>query len=186
MRKRKRIRMNEAMPALHERRLRALGVQPLRLRRRNNVDAGAESHPPHSPFVPKGEEPTTPFRRKGGAEANACAARGAQRRGDAAAPMFRRLALQPDPAELQDPAIHKMYQALTEAVSKAGLQSVRVCDVADDDSAAVMVFGAAPLPEGIPMLRVLRADPLRVLHVDRERKRLLWERMQSLGRGAGG
>jgi hypothetical protein len=48
-----------------------------------------------------------------------------------------------------------------------------------------MVFGAAPLPEGGPMLRVLRADPLSVLHADRERKRLLWDRMQALGRGGG-
>jgi hypothetical protein len=31
------------------------------------------------------------------------------------------------------------------------------------------------------MLRVLRADPLAVLHADRERKRQLWERMQALG-----
>jgi hypothetical protein len=96
---------------------------------------------------------------------------------------IRRLALQPDPAELRDPAIHRMYQALTEAVPKAGLQSVRVCDVADDPTAAVMVFGAAPLPEGVPMLRVLRVDPLSVLHADRERKRMLWEQMQALGRG---
>ena len=172
--------------AARERRLRALDVAPLRLRRRDCVDAGAKSHPPQSPFVPKGEEPTTPFGRKGGAQANACAARDAQQRGDAvAAPTFRRLALQPDPAELRDPAIHKMYTALTEAVSKAGLQSVRPCDVANDPTAAVMVFGAAPLPEGVPMLRVLRVDPLRVLHADRERKRLLWERMQALGRGTG-
>lgn len=96
-----------------------------------------------------------------------------------------RLALQADPAERRDPAIDKMYTALTEAVSKAGLQPVRVCDVAGDASAAVMVFGAAPLPEGVPALRVLRADPLTVLHADRERKRLLWERLQSLGRGGG-
>jgi hypothetical protein len=98
---------------------------------------------------------------------------------------IRRLALQPESADLDDPAINKMYQALTEAVSKAGLQSVRVCDVAEDPTAAVMVFGAAPLPEGVPMLRVLRADPLSVLHADRERKRLLWDRMQALGRGSG-
>jgi hypothetical protein len=79
-----------------------------------------------------------------------------------------------------------MYAALTEAVGKAGLQRVRVCDVADDPTAAVMVFGAAPLPEGVPMLRVMRADPLAVLRADRERKRLLWERMQALGRGGNG
>jgi hypothetical protein len=45
-----------------------------------------------------------------------------------------------------------------------------------------MVFGAAPLPAGVPPVRVLRADPLGVLHADRERKRLLWEQMLALGR----
>lgn len=93
-----------------------------------------------------------------------------------------RLALQPDPAELADPAIRTMYTALTAAVSQAGLQIVRVCDVADDATAAVMVFGAAPLPDGVPAVRVLRADPLRVIYTDHERKRLLWEQMQALGR----
>ncbi|TAN08420.1 MAG: hypothetical protein EPN38_02800 [Rhodanobacteraceae bacterium] len=100
--------------------------------------------------------------------------------------VIRRLALQPDRAELTDPAVNKMYTALTAAVGKAGLQIVRVCDVAHDPTAAVMLFGAAPLPEGVPPLRVLRADPLRVLCSDRERKRLLWERMQALGRGEAG
>jgi hypothetical protein len=92
--------------------------------------------------------------------------------------------LQPDPDELRDPAINRMYMALTEAVAKAGLQPVRVCDVADDPGAAVMVFGAAALPEGVPAVRILRADPLAVLHSDRERKRLLWERMLALGQQA--
>lgn len=99
---------------------------------------------------------------------------------------FRRLALQPDPNELRDPAISKLYIALTLAVDKAGLQPVRVCDVAEDPTAAVMVFGAAPLPEGVPAVRVLRADPLTVLHTDRERKRALWERMLALGRAGSG
>jgi hypothetical protein len=99
---------------------------------------------------------------------------------------FRRLALQPDPAELETPALRKMYEALTEAVGKAGLQRIRVCDAADDPGAAVMVFGSAALPEGVPPVRVLRADPLAVLHGDRERKRLLWEQMQALGRRGNG
>jgi hypothetical protein len=154
--------MNDFAPMLRDRRLRALGVQPLRLHQPmpaaiaqpvelRVADEVVASVVPPEPVV---ATPTA----------------------------IRRLALQPDPAELDDPAINKMYQALTEAVSKAGLQSVRPCDVAADPTAAVMVFGAAPLPEGVPMLRVLRADPLRVLHADRERKRLLWERMQALGR----
>ena len=157
--------MNDAMPALRERRLRALGVEPLRL---------------HRPLVSEESVASIP---------HAAVAEPALR-GVPAAPApekisIRRLALQPDPAELADPVIRNMYTALTEAVSKAGLQRVRVCDVAEDATAAVMVFGAAPLPEGVPMLRVLRVDPLRVLHADRERKRLLWEQMQALGRGNG-
>ncbi|MDE2054312.1 MAG: hypothetical protein KGJ46_13480 [Xanthomonadaceae bacterium] len=146
--------MSDAMPALRERRLRALGVQPLRLRRR--VSVGVAAPAPHVvPLVPAAMPEKT---------------------------SIRRVALQPDPAELRDPAINRMYQALTEAVSKAGLQSVRVCDVAGDSSAAVMVFGAAPIPEGVPAIRILRVDPLAVLNVDRERKRVLWEQMQALGR----
>jgi hypothetical protein len=142
---------------LRERRLRALGVEPLRLRRR--VSVANTPLPPVPDVAPDAEQPKI---------------------------SIRRLALQPDPAELDDPAIRSMYAALTEAVGKAGLQRVRVCDVAEDPSAAVMVFGAAPLPEGVPMLRVLRADPLTVLHADRERKRVLWERMLALGRGGSG
>ena len=156
--------MNEAMPVLHERRLRALGVQPLRLRRAATADVAVRAEVPISDELVASVAPPAPV---------------------AAATGIRRLALQPDPVELDDPVIRSMYAALTEAVGKAGLQRVRVCDVAEDSTAAVMVFGAAPLPEGVPMLRVLRADPLRVLHADRERKRLLWERMQTLGRGGG-
>lgn len=155
--------MNDAAPALRDRRLRALGVQPLRLRQVRTAAVAAPVEVRVLDEVVASVAPPAPVLATTGA--------------------IRRLALQPDPAELDDPAINKMYQALTEAVSKAGLQSVRVCDVAEDPTAAVMVFGAAALPEGVPMLRVLRVDPLRVLHADRERKRRLWERMQTLGRG---
>ncbi|HJR14152.1 MAG TPA: hypothetical protein VJ833_09680 [Rhodanobacteraceae bacterium] len=153
--------MNEVVPAMRERRLRALGVQPLRLRRRAVAAAGApDIVAPHAASrAPDVAPVATPSRIA-----------------------IRRLALHPDPAELDDPVIRSMYAALTEAVGKAGLQRVRVCDVAEDPTAAVVVFGAAPLPEGVPMLRVLRADPLALLHVDRDRKRLLWEQMQALGR----
>lgn len=157
--------MNDAAPALRDRRLRALGVHPLRLRRPMAV---AAAEPGELRVAGAGVAGVAP-------PAQVVATITA----------IRRLALQPDPAELDDPVIRSMYAALTEAVGKAGLQHVRVCDVAEDPTAAVMVFGAAPLPEGIPMLRVLRADPLRVLHADRERKRLLWEHMQALGRGGG-
>ena len=166
-RRNKCIRMNDVAPALRERRLRALGVQPLRLRRPASV-AAAEPTNPAAAVAPVANASPAPVV------------------APVAMPVrtsIRRLALQPDLAELRDPAINKMYMALTEAVPKAGLQSVRPCDVADDPTAAVMVFGAAPLPEGVPMLRVLRVDPLSVLHSDRERKRQLWEQMQALGRG---
>ncbi|MBN8735331.1 MAG: hypothetical protein J0H27_03570 [Xanthomonadales bacterium] len=155
--------MNAATPVLRTRRLRALGAQPLHLRRRG-VDAVAVTT---SVAPPIADAPATT---------------------SAAAPATRivRLALQTDQAELGDPVIRNMYTALTEAVGKAGLQRVRVCDVAGDPGAAVMVFGAAPLPEGVPAIRVLRVDPLVVLHRDRERKRLLWEQMQALGRGGNG
>lgn len=137
---------------LRERRLRALGVEPWRLRHNDTAMASpvVDAAPVDVQLIPS-------------------------------API-RRLALQPDQAELRDPALNRMYVALTEAVGKAGLQAVRVCDVADDPTAAVMVFGAASLPEGVPPARILRVDPLAVLHTDRERKRLLWEQMLALGR----
>jgi hypothetical protein len=144
---------------LRDRRLCALGVESLRLREAPSVATPA----PHVPDV----------------------AETGMRIGTTAVIAIRRLALQPDQAELDDPALRKMYEALTEAVDKAGLQCVRVCEVADDPGAAVMVFGAAALPEGVPPVRVLRVDPLSVLHGDRERKRRLWEKMQALGRGGG-
>lgn len=150
--------MSALVQATRERHLRALGVEPLRLRMRETAAA------------------RTPSSTQAVASVAAQAAA-------AQATSIRRLALQPDPEELGDPAISRMYTALTEAVGKAGLQRVRVCDVAGDPTAAVMVFGAAPLPEDVPAVRVLRADPLRVLNTDHERKRLLWERMQALGRG---
>lgn len=158
--------MNAA--ALRNRRLRALDVEPLRRVRRAAVPVAEAQLEPQPPVAASAAsaEPLPPA---------------------AAAPAgIRRLALQPDQAELADPAIRQMYAALTEAVGKTGLQRVRVCDVAGDTSAAVMVFGAAPLPDGVPLLRVLRADPLRVLHTDHARKRLLWEQLQALGRGGSG
>ena len=153
--------MNAA--TLRTRRLRALDVEPLRVVSRTAAAslpaAEVQAEPPPAIVA------TAPVETPAG---------------------IRRLALQPDQAELGDPAVRKMYTALTEAVGKAGLERVRVCDVADDPSAAVMVFGAAPLPEGVPLLRVLRADPLSVLHADHERKRLLWERLLALGQGGSG
>lgn len=139
---------------LRVRRLRAIGVEPWRLRSRGATAAPAVSTIAEPPPANEAQAPDT----------------------------IHRLALQPDPAELDDPQINKMYMALTEAVAKAGLQPVRVCDVAGDPDAAVMVFGGAPLPEGVPTARILRADPLAALHADRERKRALWERLQALGR----
>ncbi|MGH8145431.1 MAG: hypothetical protein ACREPY_03775 [Rhodanobacteraceae bacterium] len=149
-----------ASESLRDRRLHALGIERLRWRR---------------PIVcvPAVEPPAAV------ASAPASVAAPAMR----SSSRVRRLALQTDSVERSDPAINKMYMALTEAVSKAGLQPVRVCDVADDANAAVMVFGAALVPEGIPAVRILRVDPLAVLHADRERKRRLWEQLLALGNG---
>lgn len=155
--------------ASRERYLRALGVEPLHLRR----PATAGTIEPAAPAV-VAEIPVVPLPAVVDETATASAP---------AATRIRRLALQPDTAELADPVLGAMYTALSAAVVKAGLQSVRVCDVAADPTAAVLVFGTAPLPADVPVVRVLRTDPLRVLHADRERKRLLWERMQALGRG---
>ncbi len=150
--------MNAAAQELRSRRLRTLGVEPLRLRTAPattlSLSRTARTDTTGTPVVAP------------------------------AVPVIRRLALQPDPAELENLALRKMYEALTEAVGKAGLQCVRVCDVAEDPSAAVMVFGAAVLPDAVPAMRVLRADPLGVLHGDRELKRRLWETMQALGRAS--
>jgi hypothetical protein len=156
--------MNSALAgdALRERRLRALGVAPLRLRQVVVAAAGEVTALAVTPARLDASLPAV-------MEALPVA-------------RIRRLALLADPAARRDPAIDKMYTALTEAVSKAGLQPVRVCDVAGDATAAVMVFGAAALPEGIPLVRVLRTDPLDVLHTERDRKRQLWEQLQALGR----
>lgn len=161
--------MNAAAPgeSARDRRLRALGVARLRLRGMSVVDAPAPAERVVTP-VAAVALPTVPAPTPVAT---------------APASVIRRLALQADPAERHDPAVDKMYTALTEAVSKAGLQPVRVCDVAADPGAAVMVFGAAPVPDGVPLMRVLRADPLTVLHADRERKRRLWEQLQALGGG---
>lgn len=152
--------MSAALADLERRRLAALGVERLRLRARGSVAAEIDPLPPGPPRV---------------AEASIVPAASA----------IRHLALCPDPAELRDPAVSAMYTALTEAVGKVGLQCVRACDVAADPAAAVMVFGTAQVPAGVPALRVLRADPLAVLHGDRGRKRALWERLQALGHEAG-
>lgn len=161
---------------LRERQLRALDVEPLRLRRIaaevSDPVAGAPTAALHVDVAPPAA--TSP------------ATQASVTLATAPARVVRKLALLPDSAELADPAIRTMYAALTEAVGKAGLQRVRVCDVAVDAEAMVMAFGAAPFPEGVPAVRVLRVDPLAVLLVDRERKRLLWEQMLALGRGTGG
>lgn len=151
--------MNAAAPVLRARRLRALGVKALYLRGRA---------PRHAPGIDTAVVPPAPATASG------------------TPPVVRRLALCPDPAELHDPAIQKMYSALTEAVATAGLQSVRVCDVAADASAAVMVFGTAVPPVDVPASRVLRVDALSALHADRECRRRLWQRMRALGRGGSG
>lgn len=152
--------MNPATVA-RDRRLRALGVAPLRLRARGTAGSGTRA--PGLAVRDSGEAATlTPAHR------------------------IERLALLADMSERGDPAIDRMYVALTDAVGKAGLQPVRVCDVAGDPSAALLVFGALPAPDGVPAGRVLRTDPLAALHADRDCKRRLWERLRALGRGGAG
>lgn len=137
-------------------RLRALGVEPLRLRRCAPAARVPTMLATAAPAAVAIKQPNLPI---------------------------LRLALLPDSAELADPAIHMMYAALTEAVAKVGLQAVRVCDVAADPQAALLVFGVAVAPAEVPGARVLHTEALHVLHADRERKRLLWVRLQALGRG---
>lgn len=157
--------------ALRSQRLRALGVEPLRLRAASAEVVAVAAPIAAAPEPPPVVAPTI---------ATPAAVAESIPQG------VRKLALQPDPVELENPAIQAMYSALTEAVGKAGLQRVRVCDVAADPAALVMVFGNAPLLDGVPAVRVVRVDPLSVLLTDRERKRLLWERMQALAQGGRG
>jgi hypothetical protein len=142
-----------------DRRLAALGIERLRLRVR-----GAAPRPAPSPAT------------------LAVAAPAAAIVAAEVTSGIRRLALSVDTGELADPVLREMYAALTKAVGQVGLQCVRVCDVAADPAAVVMVFGTAPVPVDVPALRVLRVDPLAVLHADRARKRVFWDRLQRLGR----
>ncbi|HEU0276895.1 MAG TPA: hypothetical protein VFQ95_03620 [Rhodanobacteraceae bacterium] len=146
--------MSAAIVDPERRRLAALGVERLVLRTRRTVAPAA----PALAAVPPATEAVEP------------------------ASGVRHLALSVDTAELRDPDIREMYTALTKAVGQVGLKCVRVCDVAADSAAAVMVFGTAPVPADVPGLRVLRTDPLAVLYQDRARKRAFWERLQLLGR----
>jgi hypothetical protein len=159
-----------ASAALRTRRLQALGVAPLRLRAATVTHAAGDEVRQLAEAQPAVVAPARPAPSPPAIAEPPPVAR------------IRRLALLADPAERRDPAIDRMYTALTEAVSKAGLQPVRLCDVAEDATAAVLAFGAVALPEGIPLVRVLRTDPLAVLHAERDRKRQLWERLQALGR----
>lgn len=155
--------MNTAGSVARARRLRALGIEPLRLRARSVAargDAPAEAVTAATPTpAPRAAAPAIPI---------------------------RRLALQPDAIALDDPAIRAMYSALTEAVGKAGLQRVRPADVAGDPAAAVIVFGAASAPAGVVESQVVRAASLTALQADRALKQRLWARMQALGRGEAG
>lgn len=151
--------MNAVTADPADRRLAALGIERLRLRVR-----GAAPRPAPSPAT------------------LAVAAPAAAIVAAEVTSGIRRLALSVDTGELADPVLREMYAALTKAVGQVGLQCVRVCDVAADPAAVVMVFGTAPVPVDVPALRVLRVDPLAVLHADRARKRVFWDRLQRLGR----
>lgn len=155
--------MNAVTADPADRRLAALGIERLRLRVRVR---GAAPRPAPSPAT----------------LAVAVAAPAAAIVAAEVTSGIRHLALSVDTGELADPVLREMYAALTKAVGQVGLQCVRVCDVAADPAAVVMVFGTAPVPVDVPALRVLRVDPLAVLHADRARKRVFWDRLQRLGR----
>ena len=135
--------------------LRALGVQPLRLRTR--------AAPPAMAAAVR-EQPATPP-----ADAQPC----------------KLVALAPLREEMEQPALAALYTKIGEAISSLGLQCVRIADAQADAGVRVLAFGDAALPGDIAQSRVLRTDPLAVLHADRERKRELWNTLRQLARGAG-
>lgn len=133
--------------------LRALGVTPLRLR-------FAEPSRESDPIL-------------GAADAAPMADTGAGR-------FDRRIALAPLREETDRPELSALYAKIGEAVASLGLQCVRLADAESDPCVRVLAFGDVALPPGIAAERVLRVDALAVLHVDRVRKRSLWDALQRL------
>lgn len=140
--------------------LRALGVKPLRLRARHDA--------------------ATVVATLAGDMRAASAAPA-----DAASPTVRygnRIALARASAELHRPELAELSAKLTEAISKLGMQCVRIADAERDPRVRVLAFGDIDVTATIDPARVLRVDSLAMLHTDRARKRALWEMLQGLAR----
>lgn len=139
--------------------LRALGATPLRLRARA-TDAAVDTAALHpAPAASPGAAPPLHF--------------------------DNRIALARSSQELHQPALAELSARITEAISKLGLQCVRMIDAERDTAVRVLAFGDAPVAATIDPARVLRVDTLSTLHADRERKRALWDLLQGLAREAG-
>ncbi|MEO6968111.1 MAG: hypothetical protein ABI132_06610 [Rhodanobacteraceae bacterium] len=143
--------------------LRALGITPLRLRARNDAAATVE------PIA--GGSQNAPAVLAGTASSSA-------RHGN-------RIALARASMELHRPELAELSAKLTEAISKLGMQCVRIADAERDECVRVLAFGDVEVPATIEEARVLRVDALATLHADRTRKRALWEMLQGLVREAG-
>ncbi|MEO7149252.1 MAG: hypothetical protein ABIY40_04880 [Rhodanobacteraceae bacterium] len=138
--------------------LRALGIAPLRLRARNGATAVVATIADDSQVAPAASV-------------------------DAASPPARsgnRIVLVRASAELHRPELAELSAKLTEAISKLGMQCVRIVDAERDPHVRVLAFGAVDVPLTIDPARVLRVDTLATLHADRARKRALWEMLQNL------
>lgn len=96
-----------------------------------------------------------------------------------------RIAMAPSHEELNNPTLAALYTRIGEAISSLGLQCVRIADAEADAGVRVLVFGDRALPSSIDGSRVVRVDPLSVLHADRERKRALWTMLRTLLRKPG-
>lgn len=143
--------------------LRALGVKPLRLRARNDAATVVATLAGDSRAAPAAQT-------------------------DVVSPTIRygnRIALARAGAELHRPELAELSAKLTEAISKLGLQCVRIADAERDPRVRVLAFGDIDVPATIDPARVLYVDSLATLHADRARKRALWEMLQGLAREAG-
>ena len=97
----------------------------------------------------------------------------------------RRIALAPLREETDRPELSALYAKIGEAVASLGLQCVRLADAQADPRVRVLAFGGVALPADIAAERVMRADALGVLHVDRARKGALWDALKRLAQESG-
>ncbi|MBS0431742.1 MAG: hypothetical protein JSS21_04970 [Proteobacteria bacterium] len=97
----------------------------------------------------------------------------------------RRIALAPLREETDRPELSALYAKIGEAVASLGMQCVRLADAQADPRVRVLAFGGVALPADIAAERVMRADALGVLHVDRARKGALWDALKRLAQESG-